>query len=316
MIFSGLDIGILFFIYGFLGWCLEVVYVAITSRAVQNRGFLHGPICPIYGVGMLGVLMALSPIRENLFLLFLGGMFICSSVELLGGWVLDKLFHMRWWDYSERKFNINGYICLRFSIIWGLGVVGAVNLLHPIVYYLERHLNIVIREILLVVFLIIFTVDMVVTLKKLIGIRQSLGQLDAIAEGLHDIGDQLKDVMGNSAINAADKGAENLKQKEQELQEKQQELMERQREFKENVAQKQHAFRENITQKQHEWVESIERSQHELLARREEVLKNLSNRKSTRFSPLPRLNKNGKSIKIEEYVVSLQKKFENRKESR
>ncbi len=309
MIFSGLDTGILFFIYGFLGWCLEVVYVAITSRAVQNRGFLHGPICPIYGVGMLGVLMALSPIRENLFLLFLGGMFICSSVELLGGWVLDKLFHMRWWDYSERKFNVNGYICLRFSIIWGLGVLAAVNLLHPIVYYLERHLNQVIKEILIVVFLIIFTVDMIVTLKKLIGIRRSLGQLDAIAEGLQDIGDQLKDVMGNSAINMADKGVENLRQKEQELLEKQQE-------FKESVTQRQHVLRENITQKQHELVESIERTQHELLARREEVLKNLSNRKSTRFSPLPRLNKNGKSIKIEEYVVSLQKKFENRKESR
>lgn len=99
-----------------------MAFVAITARRVENRGFLNGPVCPIYGCGMLGVLAALTPYRDNFILLFIGGFIICTAVELFGGWVLDKIFHMRWWDYTKNKFNIGGYVCLRFSIMWDLAL--------------------------------------------------------------------------------------------------------------------------------------------------------------------------------------------------
>ena len=120
MIFSVYEIMLLFFIYSFLGWCVEVAFVAVTTGKVVDRGFLNGPVCPIYGCGMVGVLIILLPVKNNVWLLFLGGMIICSTVELFGGWILDKIFHMRWWDYSEKPFNIGGYICLPFSIMWGI----------------------------------------------------------------------------------------------------------------------------------------------------------------------------------------------------
>lgn len=140
MSFDFYYVALLFFIYSFLGWCVEVAFVAITARRVENRGFLNGPVCPIYGCGMLGVIAALTPYRDNFILLFIGGFIICTAVELFGGWVLDKIFHMRWWDYTKNKFNIGGYVCLRFSIMWGLGVVAVMKLVHPPIFALVRRL--------------------------------------------------------------------------------------------------------------------------------------------------------------------------------
>ena len=106
----------LFFIYAFLGWCLEVAYHALVTGQFINRGFLNGPWCPVYGFGALAVLACLLPLRENQFLLFLGSVAVTSAIEWLTGFALEKLFHQHWWDYSDQPFNLNGYICLRFSL--------------------------------------------------------------------------------------------------------------------------------------------------------------------------------------------------------
>ena len=213
MIFSVYEIMLLFFIYSFLGWCVEVAFVAVTTGKVVNRGFLNGPVCPIYGCGMVGVLIILLPVKNNVWLLFLGGMIICSTVELFGGWILDKIFHMRWWDYSDKPFNIGGYICLPFSIMWGFAVVFAVKFVHTPIMFLVKKVPDIGKLVLIIFFVIIFTVDMIVTLKNLIGIKKSLGQLDLIAEELNNIGNQIKDVVGNSAIDMADKAEQAKEEK-------------------------------------------------------------------------------------------------------
>lgn len=219
MSFDFYYVALLFFIYSFLGWCVEVAFVAITARRVENRGFLNGPVCPIYGCGMLGVLAALTPYRDNLILLFIGGFIICTAVELFGGWVLDKIFHMRWWDYTKNKFNIGGYVCLRFSIMWGLGVVAVMKLVHPPIFALVRKLPKIAGIIIISILVTIFAIDMVVTLKNLIGIRKSLGQLDKVAEDLNNLGNQIKDVVGNSAINMADRAEESLEKLDERTEE-------------------------------------------------------------------------------------------------
>ena len=219
MSFDFYYVALLFFIYSFLGWCVEVAFVAIVARRVENRGFLNGPVCPIYGCGMLGVLAALTPYRDNFILLFIGGFIICTAVELFGGWVLDKIFHMRWWDYTKNKFNIGGYVCLRFSIMWGLGVVAVMKLVHPPIFALVRRFPKIAGIIIISILVTIFAIDMVVTLKNLIGIRKSLGQLDKVAEDLNNLGNQIKDVVGNSAINVADRAEESLEKLDERTEE-------------------------------------------------------------------------------------------------
>ena len=122
-----------FLIYSCIGWCLEVIYAAATTGQLVNRGFLNGPVCPIYGFGMIIVLFALTPLQHSILLLYIGGVILPSALELVGGWALYKLYHTRWWDYSDFPFNIGGYICLEFCLLWGVGTLVVMRIVHPVV---------------------------------------------------------------------------------------------------------------------------------------------------------------------------------------
>ncbi len=121
----------LFFIYGFAGWCVEVIFHAANKGIFINRGFLIGPICPIYGYGLVAVIWALTPIKDNVFLVYIGSVIICSVFELIVGWASEKFMHTRLWDYSDNAFNIGGYVCLKFSLLWGVGCLCIVYIFHP-----------------------------------------------------------------------------------------------------------------------------------------------------------------------------------------
>ena len=284
--FSFSEIALLFFIYSFLGWCVEVAFVAVTAGKVTNRGFLNGPVCPIYGCGMIGVLLALLPVEKNIWLLFLGGMVICSAVELFGGWILDKIFHMRWWDYSDEKFNIGGYVCLAFSFMWGMAVVFAVKFVHHPIMAVVKKIPFQIQVIIVVVCGVVFVVDMIVTLKNLIGINKSLGQLDKLAESLHTVGDQLKDVVGNSAITVAEKAEEGM----------------------EILDEKTADSRERIAGVREESAGRIAKQLKELEERRDAIMESLQKNVKHRLNTPPTLNKSGKSINIVEYIKDYKNK--------
>ena len=189
----------LFFLYAFLGWCVEVAFVAVTCGRVVNRGFLNGPVCPIYGFGMLGVLYLLQPVEENLFLLFLGGMVLASALELAGGWALNRLFHTRWWDYSNEPFNLGGYICLKFSLMWGLGTVMVVRLVHPALYdlflWIPRRLGVGLE----VVLTLIFLADLAATVVMVMGLERDLKELHELAGTLRRGSDMLTQKVGGAA---------------------------------------------------------------------------------------------------------------------
>lgn len=200
----------LFLIYSFLGWCVEVSFVAVTTGRVVNRGFLNGPVCPIYGVGMLGALLLLEPVSGNLVLLFFLGMLLCTLVELIGGWILEKAFHTRWWDYTDKPFNLGGYICLGFSIMWGFAVTFAVRLIHPLIFSLVCWLPHLLGWISIGVLYALFLIDFVLTLITVVGIRKQLGELERVGQALHTVGDTISDRLGNSAL-AADAKLESAK---------------------------------------------------------------------------------------------------------
>ena len=124
----------IFVIYAFIGWCTEVAYAATEKGVFVNRGFLNGPYCPIYGCGVLIVVAVLTPLKHNLIILFLGSFLMTSLLEFFTGFILEKAFHNKWWDYSDKPFNIKGYVCLKFSILWGLACSFIMLVLHPIIY--------------------------------------------------------------------------------------------------------------------------------------------------------------------------------------
>lgn len=191
-----------FMLYAFLGWCAEVAYVAVNTGELVNRGFLNGPVCPIYGAGMVLVLLFTAPLADNLLLLFLGGMVLASALECVTGWALKKLFHTSWWDYSDKPFNLGGYICLSFSILWGLGVVGVVRLLHPVLAGLLAAVPRRLGLAMMAPVSLIFLADAAVTVQTIIGLDRSLGELEKLAAALHKGSDAMALRLGSAALAA------------------------------------------------------------------------------------------------------------------
>ncbi|MCR5705738.1 MAG: putative ABC transporter permease [Acholeplasmatales bacterium] len=152
-----------FLIYAFLGWCMEVCYAAFKTKSFINRGFLNGTYCPLYGAGACVVLVLLEPVSNHPFLVFLLSSLITTAIEFLTGLILELLYHKKWWDYSGRRFNIKGYVCLEFSIIWGICCLLVYDLLHPIVRWPVNHIPHNVGIWLLAIWLLDFVLDVVVS---------------------------------------------------------------------------------------------------------------------------------------------------------
>ena len=120
-----------FFLYCFLGWVWESCYVSARQRRWVNRGFLHGPLLPIYGFGAVIILWATLPVRQSLPLIFLLGMLAATALEYVTGAAMEALFKVRYWDYSGKPFNLNGHICLTSSLAWGAFSILLARVLHP-----------------------------------------------------------------------------------------------------------------------------------------------------------------------------------------
>ncbi len=120
-----------FLIYSFLGWVFETFYAILVLGHFVKRGFLFGPICPIYGFGAVIFILIFDGLKGHNMKKFLISMIVFSVFEFLASWILEIVFHQRWWDYSDAMFNIGGRICLSFSIVWGLAGVIFSNFLHP-----------------------------------------------------------------------------------------------------------------------------------------------------------------------------------------
>ncbi len=152
-----------FTIYAFLGYICEVVYVAIITKKITNRGYLFGPIVPIYGYGAIIVIALLWNLRDNPFLVILLGGLLTSGLEYLTSFFMELIFHMRWWDYSDKFMNLNGRICLRNSLMFIGLVVLVIYLLHPNIFNLVS-LIMENKALYLTLFIIIFSIQVVDTI--------------------------------------------------------------------------------------------------------------------------------------------------------
>lgn len=198
-----------FFLYGCIGWGVEVVYAAIKERRLVNRGFLCGPICPIYGCGMVVLnwtVAALAPAGEgksvSTVAVFFVGMVLTTAIELVGGWTLFKIYHIRWWDYSNMKFNIGGYICPQFSLLWGLGSVIMVKVVHPALAKASSPLPMKVLVPAEAAVLALFVVDLIVSAAAATGLNKKLKEIDEVRARLRVTSDKLTTVLGTGAMTA------------------------------------------------------------------------------------------------------------------
>ena len=122
-----------FFIYSFLGWCCETVYCSVPARRWVRRGFLFGPVYLLYGFGAILILTLVAPFSHSLAIVFLGGIAVTTTAEYLFAWGADRFFGGRDWDYSGRKLQLHGRICLKNSLLFGCLAVAQVYLLHPVI---------------------------------------------------------------------------------------------------------------------------------------------------------------------------------------
>ena len=198
-----------FFVYAFLGWCVEVAYAAITTRELVNRGFLNGPICPIYGCGMTVMIAVLGRFTmpssdmawyQNVLVAFFGGMVITTLVELVGGYILYKMFHTRWWDYSMYRFNLGGFICPRFSLLWGLGSVLLMVVVHPLLSKPSAAIPTLVLIWLDVIFGGLFLADLIVSAIQAVGFSKQLARIDELRKAMRTTSDALTEVIGTSAM--------------------------------------------------------------------------------------------------------------------
>ena len=193
-----------FFVYGFLGWCTEVIFAAFKQHRFVNRGFLNGPICPIYGVGVTLVIACLEAFQSNLLLLYISSVILVTVLEGVTGWAMDKLFHNKWWDYSKLPFNIGGYVCLLFSLIWGVACVFIVYFVHPLIHQVLSLIPHTAGIALIAILGIALLSDIILTTSAIVKFNQYLERLKHITDELHAISNQIGSELYQNVMHVLD----------------------------------------------------------------------------------------------------------------
>lgn len=196
--FNFFDYVLTFFILSIIGWVGESLYCSLAKGKFVNRGFLTGPMCPIYGTGAVVFMVALTPFSEKWYLVLLIGMILADTVEYITSFLMEKLFHARWWDYSNKFLNINGRICFRHTCYWGLTSLVYIYLFQP--FYLSIYLRVPekIRYIVLGVIFFLFILDLINAVKNAIDVRKFMNKLHALSESASAAKEEFKEKLGES----------------------------------------------------------------------------------------------------------------------
>ena len=184
-----------FFIYSFAGWCIEVCCAAIQKRKFVNRGFVNGPLCPIYGSGAVLFAVFLPELKEAPFFLFLAGAILASILEFTTGALLEKLFHRKWWDYSDIRWNYEGYVCLPFSLGWGVCAVVLNMFLNPLLVKLLRIMPRLLMVIIMIALTVVLVLDTVGTTLAIRGLQKKQVQLAEFTEGVSQVSKLLENAI-------------------------------------------------------------------------------------------------------------------------
>ena len=189
---------LVFFLFGMLGYFFEVVYCYIINKKIVNRGFLHGPYCPIYGFGAITCILFLRKYYDDPLILFLLGMFLFSVIEYVTSYLMEKLFNDKWWDYSEHKYNLNGRVCLKNSLLFGICGLFVIYLFYPLVYKLIYNANLLALNIITIVLFILFVTDLVFTIINTLKLKKQLNIIKKIKNEISDKLPNISDILTNN----------------------------------------------------------------------------------------------------------------------
>ena len=181
MIYTLTDYIWLFFIYSFAGWCMEVCYAAFTRRQFVNRGFVNSPLCPVYGFSAVLFAVFLPELTANPFFLFLGGLLLAGIVEYATGMAMEKIFRKKLWDYSDIPFNLGGYVCARYSLLWGLLAVVTMLFVNPLLCGALRHIPNLITLVVQWTAAILLILDFVTTAMAVLGMKITARRLSRLS---------------------------------------------------------------------------------------------------------------------------------------
>ena len=228
-----------FVIYAFLGWILETVYCSVRERRFVARGFLYGPVCPIYGVGVLMMLCWFAPFTGQPLLFYVIATVCMSAWEYLVAWILETTTHIKYWDYSDRKFNLHGRICLSISLTWGVLAYLVIFWIHPVVAGLVERLSPFTVYVADVVLLVLLVADAAATIRE-------LALLTAMLRKLTQMGEELQVQLALSRAELSDR-----------LDEAREALSDRLDDAKESISDRLDDARESISDKLDDAKESI-----------------------------------------------------------
>lgn len=263
---------LIFCVWSFIGWCIEVCYMTLETGEYQNRGFLNMPICPIYGFGVLMVVVFFRPLEHTIIPLFLVTAFLCTTFELLVGLGMEKLFNTRWWDYSHEKFNFKGYICLKVSLLWGFGCVIVVKVVHPAIEAAINWLPVKAGMVIIVIMSVLILIDLITSICAVNNLNNRLKQLDEISalmlKSSVKIGEKL--ASGTNKINDKyekfnDKAASEIKEKTSEIKEMTSEIMEKTSEVTSDIKEKTFEITSDIKEKYDKLISMRDRQIERLL---------------------------------------------------
>ncbi len=189
---------IMFIFYSICGWIIEVVNVSVLEKKVVDRGFLIGPYCPIYGFGGLYIYIFLNKYYSDPIALFFLTIVECAILEYLTSFVMEKIFKTRWWDYTDKKFNINGRICLETLVLFGLCGIISTYLINPYLIQFINFINPSVLNVLAIVLAIIFLVDSIVSFRIIYNFKSVAN--DVRKDSTNEITAKVKEVLKNKSI--------------------------------------------------------------------------------------------------------------------
>lgn len=252
-----------FFIYGFLGWCYESAYVSIKHKRWVNRGFVRGPLLPLYGSGAILLLFVTIPFRESLFMMFVAGAIGATILEYVTGVTMEALFKVRYWDYSKRKFNFQGHICLAATTLWGVFAILLVKVVHRPIENLIMGLPETLVEIFVMIITVVFTADFALSFKAAMDIRDVLIKLEEVQREMERMQKRL-DVILAFAEDRREQAVMNTYERLDELTDALEERFARVKELREKldarIDEEWKEFTEDIKERSEDWkIKSEER---------------------------------------------------------
>ncbi len=181
-----------FFVYSFAGWCLEVIFTVCHRKKLVNKGFLNSPLCPIYGFCSVMITILFQDLKNQLIFLFIGSFVVATFIEFVTGHLLQTFFHQKWWDYSERKFNADGYVCFDFSVFWGLFGMAVVLLFNGLIRKITGLIPDLIAWIILLTASGLMICDLIGTVAVLLRLRKAPGRIEVINQNLENVSSRLR----------------------------------------------------------------------------------------------------------------------------